>query len=145
MEVRMPNRAAPLIAFSALFLTTSPASASPARKLTAALTAGAEVPGPGKKGSSGKATVTLLPPRRICFVVTVRKLANATAAHIHEGAAGKSGPPVITLRKSDNKIEGCTIAPHGLMYQLANSPKKFYVNVHSSDFPDGAIRGQLHR
>jgi hypothetical protein len=147
MEVRMCYRAATLIGFSALLPVASPAFAAPApaKELHATLTALAEVPGPGKKGATGTAVVTLFPPRRVCYVVKVRKLANANAAHIHEGAVGKSGPPVITLNKPDTQFEGCTVASHGLMYRLANSPKKFYVNVHSQDFPNGAIRGQLHR
>jgi hypothetical protein len=30
-----------------------------------------------------------------------------------------------------------------LLDQLAQHPKRFYVNVHTGEFPGGAIRGQL--
>jgi hypothetical protein len=29
------------------------------------------------------------------------------------------------------------------MQAMIDNPANFYVNVHTSDFPDGAIRGQL--
>jgi len=114
--------------------------------LHAKLTAGAEVPGPGKKGATGSATIELRPPRIICYFVDYRNISDATAAHVHEGAAGASGPPVITMKHIERgKIEGCTPSTHAFMYRLWNFPRKFYVNIHSTAFPDGAVRGQLHR
>jgi CHRD domain len=32
-----------------------------------------------------------------------------------------------------------------LSTDLREHPSAFYVNVHNNQFPDGAIRGQLHR
>jgi len=30
-----------------------------------------------------------------------------------------------------------------LLRDIKNNPDQYYVNVHTSDFPDGAVRGQL--
>lgn len=130
-------------------LASSAASiASPATVLHASLSGRAEVPGPGKRDASGSATIRILPPKRICYEVRIRHVPNATMAHIHEGRAGRSGAPVLPLKKGvgdARSFEGCSLASRALQYQLANHPRRFYVNVHSTAFPNGAIRGQLHR
>jgi hypothetical protein len=38
---------------------------------------------------------------------------------------------------------GCTEASADLAAAIQRHPRRYYVNVHASDFPGGAIRGQL--
>ena len=114
---------------------------------TASLTGAAEVPGPGDPDGSGMAEVNVVDDvDRICYKVQVAGIAPATAAHIHRGAAGTSGPPVVTLdAPTDGSSEGCTEASDALAEEIENNPSSFYVNVHNSEYPDGAVRGQLMR
>jgi hypothetical protein len=67
-----------------------------------------------------------------------------TAAHIHLAAAGKNGPPVITLaRTGDNTWAvpaGATLNDEQYTSYLAGN---LYINVHSADHKPGEIRGQL--
>jgi hypothetical protein len=67
-----------------------------------------------------------------------------TAAHIHVGAAGTSGPPIITLTKGAG---GTWSAPADAKLtddQFASfKAGKLYVNVHSAEHKPGEIRGQL--
>lgn len=73
------------------------------------------------------------------------------AAHIHEGEAGVAGDIVVTLEASV-EIDGTGIGlatgcvrnqPKPLLRAIKNNPDQYYVNVHTSDFPGGAVRGQL--
>jgi hypothetical protein len=80
----------------------------------------------------------------------------AVAAHIHCGAVGASGPVGVTLfmgtMGTDGNLQGTFNAPdpvnacgwitlaHALTAMLSGNT---YVNVHSTTFPGGEIRGQL--
>ena len=67
-----------------------------------------------------------------------------TMAHIHEGAPGKKGPPIITLTAGPNGTwvvpAGSKLSPEQYKEFLAGD---LYVNVHSAAHPGGEIRGQL--
>ena len=137
-----------IMAATAAAIAAAPLGAqAAAQRLTANLTAAAEVPGPGKVNAGGSAVVRVNSvQRRVCYTVSFRNIPNVTAAHIHSGARGVAGPPVVTLQPAGPRaVQGCTRVARALARDLINSPRRFYVNVHSRAFPDGAIRGQLRR
>ena len=76
----------------------------------------------------------------VCWKISVRDIATATAAHIHKEAIGVNGLVVIDFA---GKLRGCTTMAAPLAAALAATPQDYYVNVHNPDFPGGAIRGQL--
>jgi len=82
---------------------------------------------------------------RICYDVhDIRNIGKITAAHIHHGAAGMDGPPVITLTMApEGGMKGCVGAPNWLQAAMKSNFTDYYVNIHTTDYPDGAIRGQL--
>ena len=69
-----------------------------------------------------------------------------TGAHVHSGAAGTNGPVVVDLQPVLGKSAG-TIAEHRATLDAAAAAQlkagTLYVNVHTTQFPDGEIRGQL--
>jgi hypothetical protein len=114
---------------------------------SAALTGANQVP-PVATSGSGTAKVTLNPGQdEVCFRLSVSDLSStAIAAHIHRGSAVVNGPIVVGLAAPVNgSSEGCRSVSHSLLNQLRSDPSGFYVNVHTTKFPAGEIRGQLSK
>lgn len=111
---------------------------------TIQLSGGAEVPGPGDADGSGTAQLTLNHGQgQVCYDITVKDIQTPTAAHIHAGAAGKSGGVKVTFTAKDGAWKGCVNADKTLIKDLMDNPANYYVNVHNAEFPNGALRGQL--
>jgi hypothetical protein len=134
-------------ALVALALTGAASADSGGRPLSTTLTGAAEVPGPGDPDGRGVATITVNPGQEeVCWEISAEMITlPATAAHIHEGAAGIRGDVVVTLSAPDASgvSSGCTTVERDLALDILMNPENYYVNVHTSDFSDGAIRGQL--
>jgi CHRD domain len=117
---------------------------------TADLTAEAEVPTPGPDGATGSAFITIDDEtNEVCFELTIDGLAQDDAvimAHIHEGAEGVAGDVVVPLftEPPTGEMTGCVqdVDP-SIVAAITGDPAGYYVNIHSEQFPDGAVRGQL--
>jgi hypothetical protein len=117
------------------------------------LTGAAEVPGPGDADGTGVAAVKVKQTKNtVCVVLKKVKNLNlpATGAHIHHAVTGQAGPIVVNLIPPTSKKPGktgksktCVVANPALVLDLIAYPADYYVNVHTSQFPDGALRGQL--
>jgi hypothetical protein len=137
-----------LIAVGALLamLALAPIASAGGQPFTTALEGENEIP-TGDLDATGTVTVTLNRGiGEVCWDISVAGLTlPATAAHIHPGAAGAVGSPIITLGApgADGTSTGCTTADRALVKDIAKNPAEYYVNVHNSDYPGGAARGQL--
>lgn len=126
----------------------TPGQEDSGRKLGATLTGAAEVPGPGDADGTGSVEIRLNQgQKQVCFELTVSNIGTATAAHIHEAAAGKAGPVVVTLTAPANGSSKDCVSnvSEDLIKRIRQNPENFYVNVHNAEFPNGAIRGQLSK
>ena len=138
--------AASLAASAALIATA--AFAQPVQggaKFKTTLTGATEVPGPGDPDGRGEAEIIVNPGKaQICWVLNVRDIEPATAAHIHIGLAGIAGDVVVGLSApTDGDSEGCETVSRTLADAIRKSPASYYVNVHNAIYPNGALRGQL--
>ena len=104
---------------------------------------GAEETPPVTTSASGTGTITIAADKSVTGTVKTAGI-EGTVAHIHVGAPGQSGPPIITLNKG---ADGSWSVPTGSKLtddQYASfKAGNLYVNVHSAEHKAGEIRGQL--
>jgi len=141
-----PRTLSALTALAAVALAPA-ATAAPTKatgvKLTASLTGAAEAPTPGDADGTGMFTGRVnVGQGQLCYTLTSAKLGTLTMAHVHAGKVGVAWPPVVTL-KADSPSETCMAVDKATAQKLVSAPGDYYVNIHTSDYPAGAIRGQL--
>lgn len=138
-----------VIATALLGSATAFAAEDAGARFTATLDGASEVTAQGgDPDGMGTATVRVNPGRnQVCFSISVTGISTATVTHIHKGAAGVSGPVVVDLVAPVNGIsQGCTaMVDRELAKEIIKNPADYYVNVHSTEFRAGAVRGQLGR
>jgi hypothetical protein len=146
------RRLALLTAVAVSVILVLPSVAFAARNpLFAALNGQNEIGQDGKKGAGdnngGGSFSAVIKGQQLCYGLAVRDIGNPTMAHIHRGGRNTNGPILVTLTHPQSGDPGassaCMEISPSLLRQIRKNPGKFYVNVHNSAFPDGAIRGQL--
>ena len=116
--------------------------------VSAKLSGKAEEPGPGDDDGSGEAALNLKKKKKkISFNISFEGIQDPVAGHIHKGTKKVAGPIKVTLFEDEagvtSPVSGTVKAKKKLIKKIKNDPKGWYVNLHTPDFPDGAIRGQL--
>ena len=132
----------------AMFVGTASAAPPPNAgiKFTATLLGANEVPLVGDPDGRGVATVTVNPGKgTICYTLSVSGIAPATAAHIHDAPAGVAGPVEQALTPPTNGSSSGCVENLMLAREIKADPAGYYVNVHNTVFPGGALRGQLSK
>ena len=128
-----------LIASTALSLL---AGAAFAKDVKVSLTGAEETP-PVTTSATGEGKISIAKDHTVKGEIKTTGI-NGVAAHIHVGAPGQSGPPIITLTKG---ADGSWTVPEGSKLtdeQFASfTSGNLYVNVHSPDHKSGEIRAQL--
>jgi hypothetical protein len=116
--------------------------------LYASLTGSAEVPGPGDPDGSGTIYLDLNQGQgTITYELTVENIDPAMAAHIHIGGSTVAGPVLYPLEPPTDGSSSGTImnVDKETMKALRQNPGNYYVNVHNTNYPAGAVRGQLQK
>lgn len=105
-------------------------------------------PHTGDPDGTGSALITLNHGKgEVCWEVTVSDITlPGTASHIHQADPFVRGPIVVGLVPPDasGASTGCVSGvSRDLINSILHTPEAYYVNVHTSDYPAGAVRGQL--
>jgi hypothetical protein len=87
---------------------------------------------------------------RVCYYATWDRLDGAvTAFHLHHAPRHENGGHWIDFF-NDTHFDGdhstrtdCVHASRGEIYEVLDHPSDFYLNLHTTAHPKGAIRGQL--
>jgi hypothetical protein len=108
------------------------------------LTGAAETP-PGAPSGAGLAVIAFHGSTKVCWrFAHLRGFTNATFAHIHIGPKGKSGNVVVPLSTAPKlHHKGCVNASPTVIKAIEKDPSGYYVNIHSTTYPGGAVRAQL--
>ena len=103
--------------------------------------------GSGDPEGEGEGTLTIdSDTNQISWDLSHSNIAEPTAMHIHEGAAGESGGVVVPLTvdtDQEGNLVGLTSASAEVVDAILASPENYYVNIHNQEHRGGAIRGQL--
>ena len=120
-----------------------PALAAEPVKMSAGLSAAAEVPGPGK--GSGSADLTFDADKgTVCYMLMAQGSDTPTMAHIHKGIVGVAGGVVVPLKAPETgTVHACAPVAPDLMAAILATPSDYYVNIHTAALPKGTMRGQL--
>jgi hypothetical protein len=85
----------------------------------------------------------------VSFSVRWEGISAPTEGHIHAGGTGVNGDVKIELfssaRKGNTASGTVKVRDKKLLAALVADPASFYANLHTRQFPGGALRGQLHR
>lgn len=119
----------------------------------ARLTGRNEVPVAGKPAvgdPDGSATgVIRLQGDRVTYAFRWTGISAPTLGHIHQGVAGVNGDvkvPLFTTPMPDSASAAAgavTVPDPAVADAIRQNPRGFYLNLHSKEFPGGAVRGQL--
>jgi hypothetical protein len=112
---------------------------------------GREVPEGGDPDGQGAAKLDLNPQQETaCFSISWSGLrGEVTALHLHQAAQGNEGPHWIDFFNnqhfpgSNSMASGCVPAARDKINAVINNPSAYYLNLHSTAFEKGALRGQL--
>ena len=138
-----------LIAVGALLasLALAPVANAGGQPFRTVLTGAAERPGPGDPDGEGIANITINRGLgEVCWEIEVTGITlPSIGAHIHLAPVTDPGPIVVPLTAPDSTgmSSGCTTVDRALAKAIAKDPSAYYVNVHTTDFPAGALRAQL--
>ena len=119
---------------------------------------GKDVPNGGDSDGQGHVRLDLDPEHETaCFTINWRRIDGAvTAFHLHAGHRGSEGPRWVDFFNGKhfdggrNTVTGCVhvngshgMSPRDKIKTIIHNPSGFYLNLHSTEFDNGAIRGQL--
>jgi hypothetical protein len=92
-------------------------------------------------------------PSQVCFSGNAFSISKVVKLHMHNAPAGVNGPVVVDFAINEDSVrvtkngrtrfKACTTVDDALATAIRENSANYYVNVHTDEFPQGALRGQL--
>jgi CHRD domain len=161
MAIQKMGRVGACLAFSSsILLFTGPAAARAQESATdyhygqgkfLVELSGDELRDGGDRDGRGVAGLDFDPEHeRVCYYISWDRLDGAvTAFHLHQAPRHEDGGHWIDLFNDKhfdgdhNTVASCVYASRGKIEAVLDHPSDFYLNLHTTAHPSGAIRGQL--
>ena len=101
--------------------------------------------GTGDLDGSGSVRLMISPAKRqVCYDFQLAGLSTPMMAHIRHAPPLRNGPPIVSLfTGTGSELGGCAPANTRQLADMIDNPSAYYVSVATTEFPDGALRGQL--
>lgn len=101
------------------------------------------------RSETGVVTMQLWSDNRLSYYIKVNNLVSAdqlTAAHFHTGDPLTNGPVVVDFNPTfvDGVATGTITLRESFADSLLNTSNQIYFNVHSTQYPNGLVRGQVN-
>lgn len=112
----------------------------------AVLTGSEVVSSSGDRDGYARADLTVSDElNQVCYDLNdVRNLAPITSVTINRGPRGRTGPAVLRLQQAnEGGFKNCVARSEFLEDRFERSPGAYYIQVSTTEFPNGAIRGQF--
>jgi CHRD domain len=143
-----------MVALAALAVSAPAAATGEATRCTLGAVLKGENEVPATTSRALGAAVVHISGTKLSFAVAIANPARETftRGHIHVGAAGVNGGILVTLFESSTQgttdrkliLQAARLEiTEDVATRICGDPAGFYVNYHTTEFPGGAIRGQL--
>jgi hypothetical protein len=103
----------------------------------------------GDRDGQGFARLDLDPQQgKACYEITWKNLDGMVTAFLHAGRRGNEGPHWIDFFNDKNfageqTVSDCVTSTREKIEAVINDPSSYYLQIHTTAFEKGAIRGQL--
>lgn len=112
----------------------------------AQLTGAEVVTSKGDSDASAKAELTVSDEiNQVCYDINDKtNLGPITSVTINRGMRGTTGPVVLRLKEANERgYKNCVARSEWLEDSFERSPGSYYIQISTTEYPNGAIRGQF--
>jgi hypothetical protein len=125
--------------------TTTTGTTTPTTGTTTATTGATGAQQAGTTTTTGDTTSPQATTTAQSTTVSQTSLSQSTASPTASASAASASAASTSTATSFEHTGGCVEVPRALSLELLEHPRRFYVNVTNEQYPEGAIRGQLHK
>jgi hypothetical protein len=133
-----------LVFIAALSFVLAAQQKQNSRPLTARLSGVSQIA--GDADGSGTAKILLNAAQsQLCYEVVVNNIATPSNITIFSNATSKLASFAIASESAKSPMTQCAVVEREKLMDIARNPASYFVSVQNTEYPNGALRGQLVR